>query len=352
MLIIEKIDAEVAQANKSNVQVSNIEKKYSAQVLDDLNNDDLDDDTVECEDDLIDDLNQTRLDAIDDKINSMEKLIEEDEEFLSTINRSFMGCAAHQLALALKDGLKLSPAYSGLIERVAHDIVSKSHYSTIIAEQLREFNKSLRQRNATRWNSTLFMIRSAIKLSPNEYRIVRSKMPANTVAQEIVRENFNITLQEREMLEELEGVLRVFEWATNELQSDRISISRVYPSIKAIQTKMSQTHSVKHTKQIRSHFLDAINQRFDETELEGDIYVVSTFCDPNYGLDIFAPEKKDFVKGRIKCILRNLKSNREAKSASIYKTQEDSSSIQEEDEYVQYYREKQKSDVQDEVKIK
>ncbi len=42
---------------------------------------------------------------------------------------------------------------------------------------------------------------------------------------------FSLSATEREMLEELKEILEAFEFVTDELESNRINISRVYPGI-------------------------------------------------------------------------------------------------------------------------
>ncbi len=50
--------------------------------------------------------------------------------------------------------------YTKLIDRLSKDVVSKSKFSSVIAESLREFDKKFCKKNITRWNSTLFFCRS------------------------------------------------------------------------------------------------------------------------------------------------------------------------------------------------
>ncbi len=49
--------------------------------------------------------------------------------------------------------------------------------------------------------------------------------------QKAIKRNFDITTVEREMLSELKQLLEMFEFVTDELQSNRINISRVYSCI-------------------------------------------------------------------------------------------------------------------------
>jgi hypothetical protein len=118
-----------------------------------------------------------------------------------------------------------------LIEKVSKNIVSKSKASLVVAEELRKLHKKLNKKNLTRWNSTLFMIRSVLNLSPEDMKTIRNNMPSKTADQKAIKRNFDITTVEREMLSELKQLLEMFEFVTDELQSNRINISRVYPCI-------------------------------------------------------------------------------------------------------------------------
>ena len=128
-------------------------------------------------------------------------------------------CAAHNIQLVVKDGLKLDDAYIKLINKISKDIVAKSEISLSLAEELRKLDKRLSKNVITRWNSTLAMIRSVLSLTPAEFQTIRSSMKTKTAKQKEVKKNFFLTKDEREMLEELKTVLEMFEFVTDELQS-------------------------------------------------------------------------------------------------------------------------------------
>ena len=56
-------------------------------------------------------------------------------------------------------------------------------------------------------------------------------MSANNATQKEIRKKFSLNEQERELLNELKTVLEWFEFVTDELQSNKINISRVYPCV-------------------------------------------------------------------------------------------------------------------------
>ena len=128
--------------------------------------------------------------------------------------------------------------YTTLIDKVSSDIVSKSKMSQIVAEELRNLDKKLSKKCVTRWNSILFMIRSVLKVSPAEFKTIRNSMPTATLQQKEVKKKFDISPNEREMLEELKVVLEMFEFVTDEFQTNKVSISRVYPSIRYLERNL------------------------------------------------------------------------------------------------------------------
>jgi hypothetical protein len=103
---------------------------------------------------------------------------------------AYISCAAHNIQLVLKDGLKLDEAMTILIDRVSKDIVSKSKFSSFVAEELLKFRKKFAKRVITRWNSILFMIRCVLKVSNVEFATIRSKMPKKTLKQRSARDKF------------------------------------------------------------------------------------------------------------------------------------------------------------------
>jgi hypothetical protein len=90
-------------------------------------------------------------------------------EMISDMNQvQRLRCHAHELQLAIKDGLKLEEV-DALINKVSK-IVRNSRHSTSLMDQLRELGKNLRAKNATRWNSIYLMIKSFLKLTMEEIK--------------------------------------------------------------------------------------------------------------------------------------------------------------------------------------
>ena len=107
---------------------------------------------------------------------------------------------------------------------MSKDVVSKSKSSHCIAEELRKLNKKLNTKNLTRWNSILFMIRSVLRLTPEEFQQIKQKMPNSTSEEKERRRKFDLSSIERIMLNELKQVLELFEWVTDEFQANDVTI--------------------------------------------------------------------------------------------------------------------------------
>ena len=214
-----------------------------------------------------------------------------------------MPCVAHHIQLLIKDGFNLNENLKSLIDKISKNIVTKSKCCTAIAEELQAFNKKLCTRNITRWNSTLFMVRSVLKLTPSEMVVIRNKLPKKTAKQKETRNNFFIDDTERKMLEELKQLLEMFEWVTDELQSIKVSISRVYSCINFLRKGLSSVCDYEYTKQIRSDLLKSLNERFGDVN-ENEVYLYSTFLDPVLGIKAFDSQMKTIVRNKLKTLLQ------------------------------------------------
>ena len=224
--------------------------------------------------------------------------------------------------MVIKDGLKLSNQYTELISKVSNNIVSKSKMSHVIAEELRKLQKKLCTKNVTRWNSILFMIRSVLKLKPEDFKKIRDEMSANNATQKEIREKFSLNEQERELLNELKTVLEWFEFVTDELQSNKINISRIYPCVQFLKKRLLNERAdvsaadydnwtdLPFTKQLRKDLLASLDKRFSEM-IKSDVFLVSSFLDPTFGIDVFDEEQKRVVQARLISLIKQQQVMRE-----------------------------------------
>ena len=66
----------------------------------------------------------------------------------------------------------------------------------------------------------------------------RSEMIVDTKEKVEVRRKFDLSSKERDMLEELKNILEAFEFFTDELQRNRVNISRVYLGVIFLKEKL------------------------------------------------------------------------------------------------------------------
>lgn len=131
-------------------------------------------------------------------------------------------------------------------------------------------------------------------------------MSSHTKKQRKVKANFNLSALEREMIKELIELLEMFEFVPNEFQSNKVSISRVYPCVRYLQNNLLHVdRTFVHTDQLRKNLLQSLTKRFGFL-IESDVFIVSTFLDINFGMDAFEPDKKHEIKALIKKLIWNL----------------------------------------------
>ena len=140
-------------------------------------------------------------------------------------------------------------------------------------------------------------------------------MVALNATQNEVREKFSINDYEREMWNELQIVLEWFEFVTDELQSNKINISRVLPCYEFIKKKILNKKpniddleydnwaDFPHTKTLRNDLLESLEKRFSEL-VKGDVYMVFTFLDTTFGVDFFDEDKKMTTQTRVSSLIQ------------------------------------------------
>ena len=159
---------------------------------------------------------------------------------------------------------------SKLVDKISKKIVNKSKFYTIIANELRNFGKKFTTRVPTRWNSMLFMIRSVLKVSSQEFLHIKSKI---------------LEPEDRVILNELKYVLAKF------------------PSISFLKHHLLfDIEKVVHTVQLRKDLYDSLITRFGDF-VKDDVCIVSTFLDPCFGLKAFEKTQKIDVLSKMTRLL-------------------------------------------------
>lgn len=150
------LNISIENFNNIDKSIGKGEKRSAQQVLDDLEAEAEYEETDEA--DISDELNDTNDDADE------EALLDDSTNFENEDHYANEPCACHNIQLVLKDAFKECPEFENLIKKVSKNIVSKSKFSTLIAEELRVIGKKFAKRVVTRFNSILFTARSVIAI--------------------------------------------------------------------------------------------------------------------------------------------------------------------------------------------
>jgi hypothetical protein len=162
--LVEEVQKEIDEMNY--VEKCSSENKSAKKSREDVLNDLLSHEDLSEEDALNDTLDDASDDDDDnDKTENVEPILLSDLEKYKNQNLSYVACVAHHWQLVLNDGLKLDENYQLLINKCSKDIVSKIKKSTIVSEELRLLDRFVTNKNATRWSSILFMVRSIQRIS-------------------------------------------------------------------------------------------------------------------------------------------------------------------------------------------
>ena len=264
--IINALKIELINNDNNNKESNAHNKRLKAQdVLEEMRFDDWSDSDEEWSD----------CDLIDSDMEEVQDEDEEEDSYNDLLNKAYIPCAAHNIQLVLEDAFKGSSELTDLINKISKNVVKRSKYSHLLAEELRNFNVKFAKKNVTRWNSTLHMCQSVIRLSPQDYKQVRSKLLMQKSAKRDQITKFDISTTERETLQELIEILLEFEKATDEFQSNKVSISLVLPNVRLLLELLNNSKKkAVYTEIFIESCITSIEKRF---KLEDEIYTVSTF---------------------------------------------------------------------------
>ena len=121
------------------------------------------------------------------------------------------------------------------------------------------------------------MCRSVLNVTPAEFKKIRDCLPKKTDKQRATRRNFDISQTDRDMLAELVQLLEAFEWVTNELQGDTVTISKVYPCIEYLLNELKRDLSQRFfTKELRKALTESLEERFGVL-IRTEVFVVSSY---------------------------------------------------------------------------
>lgn len=184
-------------------------------------------------------------------------------------------CMSHTLQLVVQEGV-LSQRSIGDIIAIGRRIVGHFKHSQLaysrlqtIQKQLGQDPKRLQQDVPTRWNSTLYMLRSLLE----QKRALCTygadyDLPAT------------LTASQWKLVENMISLLAPFEELTNQISSSSASAADVIPATRALRRLLRKTADTDQgVKTSKATLLDALERRFSDIESE-PLYTIATVLDP------------------------------------------------------------------------
>ena len=196
---------------------------------------------------------------------------------MSEVPVKSLGCLAHTLQLVVNEGLlaqrSISDALANgrrIVTHFKHSTVSMDHLEKI-QEDMNQPTKRLQQDVKTRWNSSLYMIKSLL-----EQKRVLCAFDADHGLPATLSAN------EWSLLDKTARVLEPFEEITQIISAADSTAADVIPAISVLKLGLSQeTSADSGIKTMKRTLLEAVNRRFSSTEDE-PLYSVATLVDPRY----------------------------------------------------------------------
>ena len=120
-------------------------------------------------------------------------------------------CLDHVIQLIVNDGLKHAQHFDRLLSKISR-LVSHVRHSTVISDVF-DGHCRLQQSNATRWNSSLNMVRSVLRVPDDVWKQI--DYPGKLSAYEL------------NMCSDYVEIMTIFEWATKMTEGNKVVTSSV-----------------------------------------------------------------------------------------------------------------------------
>lgn len=196
---------------------------------------------------------------------------------VSELGKDVVRCLAHSVQLVLKQGLMNEKPIRDMISK-GRAVVGHFNHSTSAKKVLNELQVKLNapehvllQDVATRWDSTLKMLR----------RLIEQRLPV-TAALQSVSCNTEINAKEWALAEEVVDVLQYFEEVTHAVSNEKTSVADSIPLVnslhRVLDDKIKKGGSTLVTLKNLKH---ALSSRFSGLE-STKLYVMATTLDPRY----------------------------------------------------------------------
>ena len=207
------------------------------------------------------------------------------ELMVQSNNWASVQCVAHLLQLCINEGLEISTISRAVA--AARKLVGHFKHSALATTQLKIRQErmsitpcKLKQDCPTRWNSTLYMIKTLLS---NRWP-VSAVLSDETVTKRQYR-YLDLRNEQWELLEELVKPLQFFETATVYLSADiNVSSSCVYPIIDGLVKNLTVNESDSHTiRQFKIAVTASLRRRWSLDDLDiTQPPLIVTFFDPRF----------------------------------------------------------------------
>ncbi|CAF0800840.1 unnamed protein product [Brachionus calyciflorus] len=192
---------------------------------------------------------------------------------------------AHRLQLAINDALAFDCA-EDLIRKISY-IINKGRHSCKIMDSLREAKKGSKTKNNTRWNSIFFMLKNFSNLK-NEIRFDN---------------------EDRQRMSELIQMLQELQIATDMLQGDGVTISRIISTLLTIIQKVDLKSShenlaakVFYFENMSKNLISSIKKRLDEVLVES----IAAILNQNYSTTWIRPGERSSWVSKLKQMVEEI----------------------------------------------
>lgn len=197
---------------------------------------------------------------------------------IKLLNKRQIPCFAHTLNLVVQEAIKNTDDVLQVREKVKQ-IVTFFHHSvkatdklTQMQEQHNEPAKKLIQDVETRWNSTFYMIQ----------RYLEQNELVTTTLCLLGKHNMCLNDNELALLQSSINVLEIFEEATRELSSEKVtSLSKVLPMIRGIQTCLNSLAATDGMCALGQQLQEQMKRRFATVE-DSFALTAATMLDPRF----------------------------------------------------------------------
>lgn len=188
-----------------------------------------------------------------------------------------LGCVAHTLQLAVHDGLISQRSVSDCIA-MGRRLVGHFKHSQLATSRLRDIQtelglptKTLQQDVTTRWNSTLYMMKSLLE---------QKRVLGVYGADHELPVTFSVN--QWTLIENMITLLTPFEQLTQQVSALTTTTADVIPSLVALKRLLNRTADTDAgVRTAKTTLLEAVNKRLSHIFSE-PLYYLSTILDPRY----------------------------------------------------------------------